>query len=151
MFHAGWSLVVAHTSGRDDVVFGSVLLGRLQGSAGAQRIMGLFINTLPVRLRLQSVTVRALVEHTQRSLVELLSHEQATLAMAQRCSGIGGTAPLFTSMLNYRHSTEDIRSQLATLAGVRVLAHTERTNYPITLSVDDLGDKGFTLTAQTDR
>ena len=40
LFHAAWSVVVAHTSGRDDVVFGSVLLGRMQGSAGAQRIAG---------------------------------------------------------------------------------------------------------------
>src|SRR5207237_9018718 len=47
LFHAAWGLVVAHTSGRDDVVFGSVLLGRLGGSAGAQRILGMFINTLP--------------------------------------------------------------------------------------------------------
>ena len=40
LFHAAWGLVVARTSGRDDVVFGSVLLGRLQGSAGAQRDPG---------------------------------------------------------------------------------------------------------------
>ena len=52
LFHAAWALVVAHTSAREDVVFGTVLLGRLQGSAGAQRILGMFINTLPLRLRL---------------------------------------------------------------------------------------------------
>ena len=50
VFHAAWGLTVAHTSSRDDVVFGSVLLGRLQGSAGSQRILGLFINTLPLKI-----------------------------------------------------------------------------------------------------
>src|SRR5262249_51397676 len=72
LFHAAWALVVSRTSGRKDVVFGSVLLGRLQGSAGAQQILGMFINTLPLRLSLQSVTARELVEQTQRELVELL-------------------------------------------------------------------------------
>ena len=105
LFHAAWGLVVAQTSGREDVVFGSVLLGRLQGSAGAQRILGMFINTLPLRLRLQGVSSKELVEQTQRELMELLGHEQASLALAQRCSGISGSTPLFSALLNYRHST----------------------------------------------
>ena len=104
LFHAAWALVVAQTSGRDDVVFGTVLLGRLQGSAGAQRTLGMFINTLPLRLPLQQMTAKGLVERTQRELVELLSHEQSSLALAQRCSGIAGSAPLFSTLLNYRHS-----------------------------------------------
>ena len=90
LFHAAWGVVVSKTSGRDDAVFGSVLLGRLQGSAGAQRVLGMFINTLPLRLRLQQVTVTELVERTQRELIELLEHEQASLAVAQRCSGTRG-------------------------------------------------------------
>ena len=104
VFHAAWSVVVAHTSGREDVVFGTVLLGRLQASAGAQRILGMFINTLPLRLPLQQMTVKGLVERTQRELVELLSHEQSSLALAQRCSGVTGSTPLFSTLLNYRHS-----------------------------------------------
>ena len=122
LFHAAWALVVAHTSGRDDVVFGSVLLGRLQGSAGAQRMLGMFINTLPLRLRLQGVTAQELVEQTQRELVELLSHEQASLAVAQRCSGIVGSAPLFSALLNYRHSAPNAQAEWSGAAGVRVLA-----------------------------
>lgn len=150
LFHAGWALVVAHTSGRDDVVFGSVLLGRLQVSAGAQRTLGMFINTLPLRLRLQSMTAKGLVEQTQRELVELLGHEQASLAIAQRRSGIGGTTPLFSALLNYRHSVPNSGAEWESASGVDVVASQERTNYPVTLSVDDLGH-GFTLKAQVDR
>ena len=150
LFHAGWALVVGRTSGRDDVVFGTVLLGRLQGSAGAQRIMGMFINTLPLRLMLRGVTAKELVEQTQRALVELLSHEQASLVKAQNCSGIVGSAPLFTALLNYRHSAPNPEADFDSVSGIRVLAGQARTNYPITLCVDDLGE-GFTLTAQTDR
>ena len=72
-----------------------------------QRSLGMFINTLPLRLRLQGLTAKELVEQTQRELVELLGHEQASLAVAQRCSGIAGSAPLFTALLNYRHSVAD--------------------------------------------
>src|SRR6185312_15780859 len=42
LFHAAWALVVACASAREDVVFGTVLLGRLQGSAGAHRTLGMF-------------------------------------------------------------------------------------------------------------
>jgi amino acid adenylation domain-containing protein/FkbH-like protein/thioester reductase-like protein len=150
LFHAAWGLVVAHTSARDDVVFGSVLLGRLQGNSGAQRILGMFINTLPLRLQLRDVTARALVDHTQRELVELLSHEQASLAVAQRCSGVAGSAPLFSALLNYRHSIPKPEAQWSSTEGITVLASLERTNYPLALTVDDLGE-GFALSAQTDK
>jgi amino acid adenylation domain-containing protein len=151
LFHAAWSLVVSHTSGRDDVVFGSVLLGRLQGSAGAQRILGMFINTLPLRLQLQGITAEELVRQTQRELVDLLGHEQASLAAAQRQSGISGSAPLFTTLLNYLHSTPHSGSrQPATASQLQVLASEEWTNYPIVLYVEDRGHE-FELMAQTDR
>lgn len=150
LFHAAWGLVVAYASGRDDVVFGTVLLGRLQGSAGAQRILGMFINTLPLRLRLGDATASELVQQTQIELVQLLNHEQASLAAAQRCSGIGGLTPLFSALLNYRHYAPAAQAQWANAAGIEVVAIRERTNYPITMSVDDLGE-GFALTAMTDR
>jgi len=149
LFHAAWALVVARTSGRDDVVFGSVLLGRLHQGAGTQEMLGLFINTLPMRVELHRATVREVVERTQRGLVELLNHEHASLSAAQRCSGIAGGAPLFTSLFNFRHSTPDPTGSWSGADGIRTLATKERTNYPITVSVDDFGED-LEVLVQTD-
>src|SRR3569833_372591 len=150
LFHAAWALVAARTSGRDEVVFGSVLSGRLQGNAGAQRRLGMFINTLPLRVQLRDHGVEEIVRQTHRDLVQLLKYEQAALAEAQRCSGIEDAVPLFTSLFNYRHTSAALeQEQERALAGISILGSHERTNYPVTLSVDDLGT-AFVLTAQTD-
>ncbi|PBP94840.1 hypothetical protein CCL24_20765 [Pseudomonas congelans] len=88
MFHVAWAQVLARCTGRDDVVFGTVVTGRLQGTIGAERAMGMFMNTLPVRVQLATQGAQELVAATHRDLSELLSHEQASLALAQRCSGM---------------------------------------------------------------
>ena len=150
LFHAAWAMVVAGTSGRDEVVYGTVLLGRLQGSAGGQRVLGMFINTLPLKISLVGANAAELVQRTHSELVELMEHEQASLASAQRCSGVSAPAPLFGALLNYRHAAEDLTINLDGSNGVKLLASRSWTNYPITVSVDDMGE-GFTLTASTDR
>ena len=146
LFHAAWALVVGACGAKDDVVFGAVLLGRLHASESAAGALGMFINTLPIRLRLTDKTARALVEHTQRELTELMGFEQASLAVAQQCSGVSGSIPLFTSLLNYRYAAQSAPDRPVVSAGIQVLAGQERTNYPLTVSVDDFG-KGFALTA----
>ncbi|WP_035688173.1 condensation domain-containing protein, partial [Bradyrhizobium sp. Cp5.3] len=148
--HLAWGQVVARSSGREQVVFGTVLFGRMHGGAGADRAMGLFINTLPLRLDLDGTAVEASVRTTHARLVELLAHEHASLALAQRCSGVAAPAPLFSALLNYRHNTPAAISAAAAddgLAGVEWLGGEERTNYPLTLSVEDFGE-ALGLTAQ---
>ncbi|RMT40019.1 condensation domain-containing protein, partial [Pseudomonas syringae] len=138
LFHVAWAQVMARCTGRDDVVFGTVVTGRLQGTAGAERAMGMFMNTLPVRVQLTTQGAQELVMATHRDLSELLSHEQASLALAQRCSSVATGVPLFSSLLNYRHQGEDSRLQWP---GMRLLDGTERTNYPLCLSVNDYGSE----------
>jgi amino acid adenylation domain-containing protein len=149
--HLAWAQVLARVSGREDVVFGTVLFGRMQGGEGADRVLGLFINTLPVRIRVGQEGVEASARAVHTQLADLLRHEHASLVLAQRCSAVPSPAPLFTALLNYRHSSSIAHapSADAMLAweGIQELYDNERTNYPFTLNLDDMGE-GFRLTAQ---
>ncbi|HYR09422.1 MAG TPA: amino acid adenylation domain-containing protein, partial [Longimicrobium sp.] len=91
--------------------------------------------------------VEAAVRRTHALLADLLRHEHASLALAQRCSGVAAPAPLFTSLLNYRYVGGSGRSSGAGQEGVRGIGAQERTNYPVALSVDDWGE-AFSLAAQ---
>ncbi|MBD2789901.1 AMP-binding protein, partial [Xenorhabdus sp. DI] len=151
LFHVAWAQVLARCSGRDDVIFGTVLLGRLQGGIGASEVLGMFINTLPVRVKLQGRSVKQAVQETYQQLSTLLEHEQAPLAVVQRCSGIQAPLPLFNSLLNFRHSPrEDEHAAATAWEGIEEIEGEERSNYPLSLDVDDFDD-GFSLTAQCSR
>ncbi|CAJ5155124.1 non-ribosomal peptide synthetase [Burkholderia pseudomallei] len=146
MMHVAWGLVLSRTTGRQDVVFGTVLFGRMQGGAQSDRSLGLFINTLPVRMRVAQTGVEASVKGTHAQLAELMRHEHAPLVLAQRCSGVPAQTPLFTSLLNYRYSKPKVAA--AHIAdGIELLDGHERTNYPVSVDIDDHGDD-FKMRAQ---
>jgi hypothetical protein len=135
--HLAWALVVSHTSGEDRVVFGTVLFGRMNSGQGADSVMGLFINTLPLRVDLTGL-VRESVLQTHERLASLLDHEHASLALAQRCSSVPQGTPLFSTMMNYRHNAVS-SDKTWSPTGIEYLYSQERTNYPLTLSVEDNG------------
>ncbi|MFB1114893.1 amino acid adenylation domain-containing protein [Dickeya dadantii] len=141
--HLVWGQVMARASDSDTVVFGTILLGRLQAGEGADQIMGPFINTLPIRLDLGNVGVEESVRLTHKRLAALLDHEHAALSLAQRCSGIAPPTALFNVLFNYRHN-QQAEDERVDVSGERddVEWHgfEERTDYPLTVSVDDFGE-----------
>ncbi|MGE8058458.1 amino acid adenylation domain-containing protein [Pseudomonas sp. NPDC089547] len=146
LFHLAWGRVLGGLTGREQVVFGTVLMGRLLGAEATDRALGIFINTLPLRVDLGGADLASAVRATHQRLSALMRHEHAPLALAQRCSGVAAPAPLFNALLNYRHSAPgSAQPRRAALAGIDIVESAEATNYPLTLSVDDLGE-AFRLT-----
>ena len=129
VFHLAWALVLSAASGQSSPVFGTVLFGRMGGVEGADQAMGMFINTLPVRIDVGRVSAQEALKATHARLTALLRHEHASLSQAQRCSSVPAGAPLFTAMLNYRYIAKaDPAEDARVWAGMSVLGGEERTN-----------------------
>ena len=149
LLHVAYALVLSRCCGRDDVVFGTVLAGRMHGADGADTALGMFVNTLPLRVRLAQADAPTLLRNCYRDLAELLEHEQAPLALAQRMSGVPSDRPLFTALLNYRHNaTAEPATADESAGGIRIVAdYGDHATYPLTLKINDFGTD-FGLTAE---
>ncbi|SHO57056.1 non-ribosomal peptide synthetase [Vibrio quintilis] len=151
--HLAWALVVRVATGQEDVVFGTVLFGRMAGGEGADRALGMFLNTLPLRLSPGIFTADEALHQAQQRLAELLDHEHASLAQAQQCSSVSRKATLFNSIVNYRYQGGN--QQQPDDTGTDALRHTvvyveENTNYPLTLTINDIVGGGFSAEVQAD-
>ncbi len=136
LIHAAWAVVLAQSTGRKDVIFGTTVAGRPGELAGIERMVGLFINTLPLRVTVErdAVVVDWLKElHTLQ--LEDQRHGHAPLAEIQR--GAGGS-DLFQTLVvveNYPLAAALVDGNGVHGAGFRLSAASalERTHYPLTL------------------
>ncbi|MFY0450469.1 condensation domain-containing protein, partial [Xanthomonas codiaei] len=142
VYHLAWAHVVGQVAASDDVVFGTVLLGRMQAGTGADRAMGMFINTLPLRVRLTKQSAREAIHAVHAQLSALLLHEHAALSEVQRCSGVAPPLPLFSALLNYRsYQRAPLSSERSTpWQGIDILQSQRGSHYPVALDVEELED-----------
>ncbi|MGC7102160.1 non-ribosomal peptide synthase/polyketide synthase [Amycolatopsis lurida] len=144
LVQGAWALLLSGYSGATDVVFGATTSGRPADLAGAESMIGLFINTVPVRARLApEANLIDWLRELQDIQLESRRHEHVPLARIQ-ASVTDGQAPLFHSMVLFQNYPMSERSAdgAVTVTGLEAL---EATNYPLTL-ISFLQDRlGFVL------
>src|SRR6187399_1413589 len=133
-------ILLGRLSGRDDVVFGVTVAGRPAELAGVEHMVGLFINTLPLRLQLPpEFPLSALLRQTQGSQSRLMAHQHLGLAEIQQAAGVGD---LFDTLLVFENYPVD-RAGLAA-AGLGTTGNglklgqvqgRDATHYPLALIV----------------
>ncbi len=157
---AAWALLLGRHAGTDDVVFGATVSGRPADLDGAERMLGLFINTLPMRVALpREETVEGWLREVQGTLAEARGYEYAALAAIQGWSEMPPGQPLFETLVVFENypagaavaaaseGTEadaDAPAPSADAPGaaggrrpsplrVEVVENVERTNFPLVL------------------
>ena len=140
-----WALLLSHHSGSGDVVFGaaracrrSAFAGSFAGAdvAGANNLVGMFINTLPVRVRV--VPSRPLIQwlkELRRQNIEIRDHEHTPLLKVQSWSDLPKAAPLFENILvfeNYEFK-DSVRGLSEGWKNREFRLH-EKTHYPLVVA-----------------
>ncbi|MFB8139471.1 non-ribosomal peptide synthetase, partial [Streptomyces parvus] len=133
----GWGLVLARLTGRDDVVFGSAVSGRPAELDGVEGMLGLFVNTLPTRVRTApSRTLGDAVADLHARQVALLDHQHLGLADIQRIVGLPALLDTMTVFENYPFDDEALSgSERAAGLDVRGIGGRDATHYPLTLAI----------------
>ena len=130
-----WSLVLAAELGRHDVVFGATVSGRPADLTGVEDTLGLFINTVPVRVRIhRDDTVASLLTRVQAHSVDLLDAHHVGLPEVRSRVGSGAGFDTLTVFESYPvdHSALDRDTDIAGMR-VRDLRVADATHYPLTL------------------
>ncbi|MEU8820498.1 amino acid adenylation domain-containing protein [Actinoplanes sp. NPDC048796] len=128
-----WALLLAEVTGRTDVVFGATVSGRPAALAGVEDMVGLFINTVPVRVRLRpEESWPELLRRVQAEQAALLDHQHASLAGIQRRAGLGDLFDTLTVFESYPAGTAvPDAGDLRIGGGIPV----DATHYPLSLVV----------------
>jgi amino acid adenylation domain-containing protein/non-ribosomal peptide synthase protein (TIGR01720 family) len=134
VLNAALALVLGFVSGSDDVTFGSTVSGRPTDVEGLDRVVGLFINTVPVRTGLgPDLTLADLVQQVHERRVDLMAHDFVGLAAIQRAAGRGQLFDVLYVLQNF----EDYEGTAAMYRhhGVVGEEFEDHTQYPLTVVV----------------
>jgi amino acid adenylation domain-containing protein len=132
-----WALLLSRYSGREDVTLGSTFSGRPAELAGVETMVGLFVNTLPVRIRVTpEASLAGWIRGIQESNLEVRQFEHSPASLVHQCSGLPSATPLYESLVvfeNYPMSDVAMRADglLIDMAGASFKG--AQTRYALTL------------------
>ncbi|WP_188306297.1 non-ribosomal peptide synthetase, partial [Streptomyces sp. CBMA123] len=145
LVEGAWALLLARHGGGEDVVFGTTVSGRPAELPGVESMIGLFINTVPTRVRVAAGGVLPWLRNLQDRQSEARGFDHLALPRIQALSELPAGEPLFDSMLVFENYPVD--ESAATRTGVRVaeVRADDATTYPWCLRAH-LGERlGFDL------
>uniref|UniRef100_UPI002A821118 amino acid adenylation domain-containing protein n=1 Tax=Streptomyces sp. CRN 30 TaxID=3075613 RepID=UPI002A821118 len=132
-----WALVLAQLAGRTDVVFGATAAGRPADLPGVEGMVGLFMNTLPVRVRLDgALPVARLLTDLQERQSALMPHQHLGLPEVQRLAGPGAVFDTIVVYENYPSPPQEEPARGAEAIEIRRTREVkDASHYPLALVV----------------
>jgi len=136
LIQGAWAMHLSRRSGNDDVLFGCVVSGRQVDFPGIESMVGLFINTLPLRVRVaRDVPLMTWLKALQNQQNEMRQYESTPLVEIQRWSDVPRGQALFESVLIFQNVPASELTNRERKLRVLDFAILERNNYPLALLV----------------
>jgi amino acid adenylation domain-containing protein/non-ribosomal peptide synthase protein (TIGR01720 family) len=138
LISAALAMVIGYETGSDDVVFGSTVAGRPTEIDGIDDVIGLFLNTVPTRVRLRpDLSMRDTMRAVQSDRLELMDHEYLGLGDIQRSltgsDTLAGGGPLFDSLFVLQNFLgDDTFTDMETEHGIVGHDSVDASHYPLT-------------------
>ncbi|MGW7107128.1 amino acid adenylation domain-containing protein [Streptomyces xanthophaeus] len=139
--HGAWALLLSSLTGSRDIVFGTTVSGRTTEVEGLDAAVGLFINTVPVRICLRPDEALAeLLLRVQDEHAALLDHQHLGLAEIQRIAGDGELFDTLVVFENYPSGdlSAEQDAQALRVTGAEVF---DAVHYPLAMIVEPGGDR----------
>jgi len=138
LIQGAWALLISYYANTTDVVFGTVVSGRPHELPGMESMVGLFTNTLPMRVRIEPHRpLLPWLADLQTRQFRLRQYEWSPLAKLQEWTRMPAGTPLFESIVIFQNvpsaaaSTQHQEHWL----DMRVVRHDPKNNFPLTLMV----------------
>jgi amino acid adenylation domain-containing protein len=132
-----WAILLSRYSNSEDVVFGVTVAGRPTDLPRAESMVGVFINTLPIRVKLDTETLLLpwFIE-LQNQQVEVRQYQYSSLVDIQRWSEIPKGLPLFESIFVFENYPVDkVLQEWQGDLNIQSVSAFDNTNYPLTVTV----------------
>ena len=136
LVQGAWSLVLSQFNGENDVLFGSTVSGRPPELTGSDSIVGLFINTLPTRVKINpDARVIDWLKEIQNQQVTSRQYDFTPLVDIQSWSEVSHDSPLFKSLLIFEnYPLTNVKQEGENRINLEQGEIFTRTNYPLTIA-----------------
>ena len=136
LVQVAWGLALGAQTGSDDVLFGTTVSGRPGDLRDVETMVGLFINTLPVRVRIRrSECLADMLTRQQQQHASLMPHQYVSLTELQRLAGVGELFDTLVVFENYPVESPAVGSDHAPGLRVVTLGANQGSHYPLSLTV----------------
>lgn len=132
LIQGAWALLLSCYSGENDVVFGTTVSGRPGALVGSEGMIGLFINTLPVRVETRHGVSLPWLKQLQNQQIERQQYEYSSLVNIHQVSEVPRNLPLFESLVIFENYPIEPALKQSFLE-IRNIHTVEQTNFPLTL------------------
>jgi amino acid adenylation domain-containing protein len=138
LVQGAYALLISRYSGESDVVFGATVSGRSPTLEQVDSMVGLFINTLPIRTQVSGKTeLLPWLKQLQTQALEQEQYAYCSLAEIQQMSDIPAGMPLFESILVFEnYPLDSAKQETQKTLEISHLSCFERTNYPLTVVIN---------------